>query len=162
MDHITLFDTIHVFYCTISANFYFYLQYFQQKVLNFSKMSGSQTDLAYVWIALKLFQCLCLTFLCGSRVLFMRFASTAFSKFNFKTRFHGTIHIFKNYFATMFTVFSNKQYPKRLLMSLFILFYLWMYYLLIYLPCTICITVLYYYILELILLEQGWPVSLCI
>ena len=27
-------------------------------------------------------------------------------KKNFKTGFHSTIHIFKNYFATMFSVFS--------------------------------------------------------
>ena len=40
-----LFGTIHRFYCTILANFYFYLQYFQQKVFIFNKISGSQTDL---------------------------------------------------------------------------------------------------------------------
>jgi len=40
-----LFDTIHWSYCTISVNFYIYLQYFQQKVFNFSKISKSQTDL---------------------------------------------------------------------------------------------------------------------
>ena len=39
-----LFGTIHGFYCTISANFYFYLQYFQQKVFSFSKISKSQID----------------------------------------------------------------------------------------------------------------------
>ena len=38
-----LFDTIHKFHYTISANFYIYLQYFQQKVFNFSKINGSQT-----------------------------------------------------------------------------------------------------------------------
>ena len=109
MDHITLFDTIHVFYCTILANFYFYLQYFQQKVLNFSKISGSQTDLAYVWIALKLFQCQRLAFLCGSHALFIIPASMDFSKSNFKTGFHGTIHTFKNYFVTVFSIFNFKQ-----------------------------------------------------
>ena len=30
MGLIVLFGTIHMFYCTISANFYLYLQYFQQ------------------------------------------------------------------------------------------------------------------------------------
>ena len=40
----TLFGTIHGSYCTILANFYFYLQYFQQKVFSFNKISGSQTD----------------------------------------------------------------------------------------------------------------------
>ena len=38
-----LFGTIHESHFTISVNFYFYLQYFQQKVFNFSKISGSQT-----------------------------------------------------------------------------------------------------------------------
>ena len=44
MCHTALFDTIYRSYCTISANFYLYLQYFQQKIFNFSKISGSQTD----------------------------------------------------------------------------------------------------------------------
>ena len=34
-------------------------------------------------------------------------------KSNFKIGSHGSIHIFKNYFATVFLVFSNKQYPNR-------------------------------------------------
>ena len=34
-----LFGTIHGSHCTISTNFYLYLQYFQQKVFNFSKIS---------------------------------------------------------------------------------------------------------------------------
>ena len=40
----TLFGTIHEFYYTILANFYLYLQYFQQKVFSFRKISGSQID----------------------------------------------------------------------------------------------------------------------
>ena len=44
MDLTTLFGTIHESHYIISANFYFYLQYFQQKIFNFSKISGSQTD----------------------------------------------------------------------------------------------------------------------
>ena len=36
MGHITLFSTIHESYCNISANFYIYLQYFQQKIFSFS------------------------------------------------------------------------------------------------------------------------------
>ena len=39
-----LFGTIHGSHCTISTNFYLYLQYFQQKIFSFSKISGSQTD----------------------------------------------------------------------------------------------------------------------
>ena len=44
MDLTALFGIIHGSHCTISAIFYFYLQYFQQKVFNFSKISRSQTD----------------------------------------------------------------------------------------------------------------------
>ena len=40
----TLFGTIYQFHYTILANFYFYLQYFQQKIFNFSKISRSQID----------------------------------------------------------------------------------------------------------------------
>jgi len=38
----------------------------------------------------------------GSRALFTRPASIFFSKNNFKTGFHNTIHTFKNHFATRF------------------------------------------------------------
>ena len=39
------FDTIYGSNCTILTNFYIYLQYFQQKVFNFSKINESQTDI---------------------------------------------------------------------------------------------------------------------
>ena len=45
MDFTALFGTIHGFHCIISANFYLYLWYFQQKVFSFSKISESQTCL---------------------------------------------------------------------------------------------------------------------
>ena len=38
-------------------------------------------------------------------------------QFFFKTGFYGTIHTFKNYFTTLFSVFSNKRYPNRPQMS---------------------------------------------
>ena len=38
--------------------------------------------------------------------LFVDLQISLFSNFFIKNRFHGTIHIFKNYFATMFLVFS--------------------------------------------------------
>ena len=57
-------------------------------------------------------------FLAGSRALFRGPASTEFSKIKFKTKSHGTIHTFKNYFATVFSVFGNKLYPNRLLVWL--------------------------------------------
>ena len=40
-------------------------------------------------------------------------ASMEFSRKTFKTRSHGIIHIFKNYFVAMFSVFSNKWYPNN-------------------------------------------------
>ena len=40
----TLFGTIHESHYIILASFYIYLQYFQQKVFNFNKISGSQTN----------------------------------------------------------------------------------------------------------------------
>ena len=41
-------------------------------------------------------------FLVGSCALFTGPASMEFNKFFFKIGSHGTIHIFKNYFTTMF------------------------------------------------------------
>ena len=35
------------------------------------------------------------------------------TKKTFKTGSHDTIHTFRNYFATVFLIFSNKQYPNR-------------------------------------------------
>ena len=53
---------------------------------------------------------------CGSHALFTKLASTKFNKKKtFKTGSHGIIHTFKNYFATVFSIFSNKRYPSRLL-----------------------------------------------
>ena len=50
----------------------------------------------------------------GSRVLFTGPVSNFFNKNkNFKTGSHGTIHTFKNYFATVFLVFNNKRYLNR-------------------------------------------------
>ena len=39
-----LFDIIYKSHHTILTNFYLYLQYFQQKIFSFSKISGFQTD----------------------------------------------------------------------------------------------------------------------
>ena len=50
-----------------------------------------------------------LCFFCGSREQFMGPVNTDFNKFFFKTEFYGTIHTFKNYFITIFIVFSNKR-----------------------------------------------------
>ena len=45
MDPTILFGTIHESYYTILANFYFYLQYFQQKIFSFNKITRSQIDM---------------------------------------------------------------------------------------------------------------------
>ena len=52
---------------------------------------------------------------CGSHEQCMRPTNTFFSKKNFKIGSHDTIHTFKNYFVTMFLVFSNKRYLNRAL-----------------------------------------------
>ena len=49
----------------------------------------------------------------GSHALFTRPTSMEFSKIFIKIGSHSIIHIFKNYFVTIFLVFSNKQYPNR-------------------------------------------------
>ena len=56
----------------------------------------------------------------GSRALFMGPTNTLFRKKKFKTGSHSTIHIFKNYVATVFLVFNfqqNKLYPNRPVVS---------------------------------------------
>ena len=47
MSPTTSFGTIYRSHCTISANFYLYLQYFQQKTFSFNKISRFQTDSNY-------------------------------------------------------------------------------------------------------------------
>ena len=49
-----LFSIIHGSHYIISANFYLYLQYFQQKVFSFSKINKSQTDPKSVSCVVKL------------------------------------------------------------------------------------------------------------
>ena len=53
----------------------------------------------------------CLAFFGGSRALFMGSASTFFffQKKNFKTGSHDTIHIFINYFVTVFSAINGFQ-----------------------------------------------------
>ena len=46
-------------------------------------------------------------FFSKSRALFIGPTSTLLKKKNFKTGSHSTIHIFKNYFATIFLDFSK-------------------------------------------------------
>ena len=72
------------------------------------------TALVWVWMLLKIESYACLwVFFCGSHALFTGSTNTDFSKFFFKIGSNGTIHIFKNYFVTVFSIFSNKQYPNQ-------------------------------------------------
>ena len=45
----------------------------------------------------------------GSWVLLLRLANTEKCKYNFKIGSHDTIHIFKNYFTTVFSTISGIQ-----------------------------------------------------
>ena len=56
-----------------------------------------------------------------SRALFTELTSTEFIRYNFKTGSHGTIHTFKNYFVIVFSIFSNKWYPNRPIVPVWIL-----------------------------------------
>ena len=67
----------------------------------------------HVWIALKRKDDARVRFLCRFCVLFTEPASTFFSKNKFKTESHDIIHLFKNYFAAVFSIFSNKRNPNR-------------------------------------------------
>ena len=60
-----------------------------------------------IWLdrAKKRFQ-LCWAFFSESYALFTRPANTLFNKKNFKTMFYSTIYTFKNYFTTVFSIFS--------------------------------------------------------
>ena len=78
--------------------------------------TGNTTPLnekCLVWIQNAFAFVLALCFLYGTCALFMKLASMDFNKFFFKIGSHGTIYTFKNYFATVFSVFSNKRYPNR-------------------------------------------------
>ena len=49
----------------------------------------------------------------GSFALFTGSTSTEFSKKTFKTGSHVVLFTFKNYFVTVFSIFSNKRYPNK-------------------------------------------------
>ena len=71
------------------------------------------SHLVTVWLVLKTADVRVYFFLCRSHVLFTGLVNTDFSKFFFKTGSHDTIHTVKNYFVTVFSVFSNKRYPNK-------------------------------------------------
>ena len=50
----------------------------------------------------------------GSRVLFRDPQTSLFNNFFIKNRSHGTIHTFKNYFATVFFSFQFSTISKRI------------------------------------------------
>ena len=61
----------------------------------------------------RLHLCYPMCFLVGSVYCSWDLQVFFFNKNNFKTGSHDTIHIFKNYFTTVFSVFRNKWYPNR-------------------------------------------------
>ena len=73
--------------------------------------------IVWIWIQLKSNHVCVNVLSSGSHTLFIGPASTKFGKINFKTVSHGTIHVFKNYFVTVFSVFSNKRYPNKPIIS---------------------------------------------
>ena len=94
------------------------LQYFQFSI--FGKINGIQTDPNYVCIHVPASaSTFCFFFflergvsmaLCHTnrfRVLFIRPTNIFFSNFFIKNGSHITIHTFKNYFVTVFSVFSK-------------------------------------------------------
>ena len=110
-----LFDIIHgshctIFYCTISAYFYFYLQYFQQKSFNLNKISGSQMDTLYFLL------------------LFMGLTAL----FNTIHEFHSTIlanfHFYLQYFKKKkfsFNKINGSQTNSKKIFRIFGLIYLY-------------------------------------
>ena len=57
MSPTALFGIIHESHCTILTNSYLYLQYFQQKIFSFSKISGFQMDTKLSYEMKTLSQC---------------------------------------------------------------------------------------------------------
>ena len=49
----TFFGTIYESRCTISANFYLYLQYFQQKIFSFNKITDPKQTLSVMYLGIK-------------------------------------------------------------------------------------------------------------
>ena len=94
-----LFGTIYRSYCTISANFYLYLQYFQQKISSFSKISGFQIDSKCVF---------------GSNLkrqlilLFKLFLPLLMAPLHFLVLFIGSTVLFRLIFTFIYSTFDKK------------------------------------------------------
>ena len=70
---------------------------------------------------------LCQYYSCTVAILFMHcsWVTTTLFRKNIKSESHNTIHTFKNYFTTVFSVFNfnkNKLYPNGLIANLLTLF----------------------------------------
>ena len=86
--------------------------YYLRNTIQLFSISNNFKNYGWVWIELKLTFCVCVQF-SGSCVLFTGSISTFSNKIFIKIGFNGTIHTFKNYFITIFLVFSNKRYPNE-------------------------------------------------
>ena len=87
--------------------------HFKEGILIHTKVKFTR-NLVNVWIELKWFFSCVVHFSMGPvycswdpQVLYSA------KKKNFKFGSYDTIHIFKNYFVTVFSIFSNKRYPNR-------------------------------------------------
>ena len=91
-----------IVYCVKYILLLYYLYYF-------NVFNAKIKSLVCVWIE-------AFAFKPGSRTLFTGLTKLFFNKLFIKNRSHIIIHTFKNYFVTVFSVFSNKRYPNRPLM----------------------------------------------
>ena len=97
MNSTTFFGISYKSHYTISANFYLYLQYFQEKVFSFNKISGSQTNPRYPF---------CKDYFCQFILLFSLFLLLLIGS----TALFGTIPIvlFRQTFIFIYNIFSKK------------------------------------------------------
>ena len=79
-------------------------------------------DLDGFWIAFLILRCVFVLFLCGFCALFIGPTNNFFNNNNFKTESHDSIHTFKNYFDTVFSIFNNKQYPNKSLITSYLVY----------------------------------------
>ena len=106
---IALFGTIYGSKCTISTNIYLYLQYFQQKVFNFSKISGSQTNpKSYFLLLLFFYTLIGLSVLFQLILLFNLFLLLFMVSLHFLVLFMGLSILFQLTFTFIYSIFSKK------------------------------------------------------
>ena len=101
MGSTTLFGTIHRFHYIISANFYLYLQYFQQKNFSFNKISGSQSEPKCVFGK---------NYFCQLILLFSLFLLLFLAPLQLLVLFMGHSVLFQLTFTFIYDTFSKKNF----------------------------------------------------